>query len=101
MLKKILATATVCASIYAQAQDSAETLVSKPVVTGYVDVYYRYNLSNPKKDAGVFNNYTSFTHSQNSFELNMASVKVEHSVGRVGIVADLGLGKKAEEFSYN
>lgn len=101
MLKKILATATVFTVIYAQAQDSAEALVSKPIVSGYVDVYYRYNLSNPRKDAGVFNNYTSFTNSQNSFELNMASAKVEHSLGRVGFVADLGFGKKAEEFSYN
>lgn len=87
--------------IYAQAQDSAEALVTKPIVSGYVDVYYRYNLSNPRKDAGVFNNYTSFTNSQNSFELNMASVKLEHSFGRVGFVADLGFGKRAEEFSYN
>ena len=101
MLKKILATAIVFTVIYAQAQDSAEALASKPIVSGYVDVYYRYNLSNPKKDAGVFNNYTSFTNSQNSFELNMASVKLDHSVGRVGFVADLGFGKKAEEFSYN
>jgi hypothetical protein len=101
MLKKFLATAIVFTFIYAQAQDSAEAVAAKPIVTGYVDVYYRYNLSNPRKDAGVFNNYTSFTHSQNSFELNMASVKLEHSMGRVGFVADLGFGRKAEEFSYN
>ena len=100
MLKKIFATATVFTVIYAHAQDSAEALVSKPVVSGYVDVYYRYNFSNPPKDAGTFNNYTSFTHSQNSFELGMASVKLEHGIGKVGFVADLGVGKKAEEFSY-
>src|SRR5687767_12245912 len=101
MLKKILATASVFTVIYAHAQDSAEATVSKPVVSGYVDVYYRYNISNPRKDMATFNNYTSFTNSQNSFELGMASVKLEHSVGKVGFVADLGVGKKAEEFSYN
>jgi hypothetical protein len=31
----------------------------------------------------------------------MASVKLEHTSGKVGVVADLGFGKRAEEFSYN
>jgi hypothetical protein len=31
----------------------------------------------------------------------MASVKIDHSFGKVGGVLDLGFGRKAEEFSYN
>lgn len=31
----------------------------------------------------------------------MASLKMEHSIGKVGFVADLGFGKRAQEFSYN
>jgi hypothetical protein len=31
----------------------------------------------------------------------MASLKLEHSMGKVGFVADLGFGKRAAEFSYN
>jgi hypothetical protein len=91
------------------AQDS--TAAVKPwILTGSVDAYYRFNFSNPKSDAtntpgledfSPFNNYTSFTNSHNSFELGMASLKVEHSMGKVGVVADLGFGKRAEEFSYN
>lgn len=70
-------------------------------LSGSVDVYYRYNFQDPKQAVIPFNNATSFTNSQNSFELGMASLKAEHSIGKVGIVADLGFGRRAEEFSYN
>jgi hypothetical protein len=69
-------------------------------ITGSVDAYYRYNFANAK-DSGRTNNYTSFTNSQNSFELGMASVKADYSVGKVDGLVDLGFGKRAEEFSYN
>ena len=94
----------------AYAQDS--TVVSEktgPTISGSVDAYYRFNFYNPKSDAtsgpglsdfSPYNNYTSFTNSQNSFELGMASLKLEHTMGKVGVVADLGFGKRAEEFSY-
>jgi hypothetical protein len=68
-------------------------------ITGSVDVYYRFNFSNPP---GQFtNNYTSFTNSQNSFELGMATIRADHSFGKVGATVDLGFGRRAEEFSYN
>ena len=70
----------------------------KPVISGSADVYYRYNFQNPKSS---FNNLTSFTNSHNSFELGMASLKAEHTIGKVGMVADLGFGRRADEFSYN
>lgn len=93
------------------AQDS--TVVAEktgPTISGSVDAYYRFNFSNPKSDAtstpgledfNPYNNYTSFTNSHNSFELGMASLKLEHTMGKVGVVADLGFGRRAEEFSYN
>ena len=95
----------------AYSQDS--TVVKEktgPVISGSVDVYYRFNGGNPKSDAtstpgledfSPYNNYTSFTNSQNSFELGMASLRLDHTMGKVGVVADLGFGKRAEEFSYN
>jgi hypothetical protein len=83
------------------AQDSAATETkSNFAISGYVDAYYRFNFSNPRKEQGTLNNYTSFTNSHNSFELGMASVKLEHSMGKVGVVADLGFGTRADEFSY-
>jgi len=69
-------------------------------ITGSVDAYYRYNFANAK-DSGRTNNYTSFTNSQNSFELGMASLKADYTIGEIEAVADLGFGKRAEEFSYN
>ncbi|GAC1430873.1 MAG: hypothetical protein NVSMB7_07060 [Chitinophagaceae bacterium] len=90
----------------ANAQDSTKAAVpdstkktSPPVtITGSVDGYYRFNFSNPKTGT---NNYTSFTNSQSSFELGMASIRADHSFGKVGATVDLGFGRRAEEFSYN
>ena len=98
MLRKIL-TSTIALTTFScvDAQDSTKGPSYK--LSGSADVYYRYNFQNPK--AAPFNNFTSFTNSQNSFELGMASIKVEHSIGKVGMVADLGFGKRADEFSYN
>ena len=100
MLRKLLLTSLVAISIFnAQAQDSAGAK-PKPIITGYVDAYYRFNFDNAK-DQGSANNWTSFTNSQNSFELGMASLKAEHSFGKASVVVDLGVGRRAEEFSYN
>jgi hypothetical protein len=84
--------------IYSNAQDS--TKKGNLTIAGSVDAYYRYNFHNAK-DSGNTNNYTSFTNSQNSFELGMASIKGDYSIGKVDGVLDLGFGKRAEEFSYN
>ena len=81
----------------APAADSAKP--SPPVtITGSVDGYYRTNFSGPKIGT---NNYTSFTNSNNSFELGMASIRADHSFGKVSATADFGFGRRAEEFSYN
>jgi hypothetical protein len=84
--------------IYSNAQDS--TKKGNLSISGSVDAYYRYNFQNAK-DSAHTNNYTSFTNSQNSFELGMASIKGDYSIGKVDGVLDLGFGKRAEEFSYN
>ncbi len=100
MLRKIssLAIFSVALGSYVQAQDSTKTNPLK--ISGSVDAYYRYNFHNAK-DSGYINNYTSFTNSQNSFELGMASVKAEYTTGKVTGVLDLGFGRRADEFSYN
>jgi hypothetical protein len=76
------------------AQDS--TVASPLTITGSVDVYYKYDFAETKA-----NNYTSFTNSHNRIEPGMASVKFDHKAGKVNLVADLGFGKRATEFSYN
>lgn len=78
----------------ASAQDS-----SKPaalVVTTAADIYYKYDFGKSK-----YNNLTSFTTSHNSFNLGMATVKLNYKTSKTEVVADLGFGKRAQEFSYN
>jgi hypothetical protein len=98
MQKKIIITIFLLPAVAnINAQDSSK--VSSIKFSGSVDAYYRYDFNNPKFTS--YNNFTSFTNSQNSFELGMVSIKAEHNIGKVGMVADLGFGKRAQEFSYN
>lgn len=91
MTKKItLAILTAFIFLGVNAQETAPATT----ISGSVDAYYRYNL-------GLGNNITSFTNTQNSFELGMASLKASHTKGKVSATADLGFGTRAEEFSYN
>lgn len=97
MLTK-LGLAFFCLVIYnsAKSQDTTKNAFFK--FSGSADAYYRYDFNNPEKP---YNNFTSFTNSQNSFELGSVSFKAEHNVGKVGMLADIGFGKRADEFSYN
>ncbi|MCC6727517.1 MAG: porin [Saprospiraceae bacterium] len=91
--------ASLCLLVSATAQTAtADTSAPAPSpfkVSGFADVYYRYDFA---KTAG--NNRTSFTNSHNDFELGMVSAKLEHSLGKVGLLADVGFGRRAEEFAY-
>jgi hypothetical protein len=107
MLRKFFFSSMALACLFqSKAQDSSKTAApdttkktSPPVtITGSVDGYYRLNFSNPKSGA---NNYTSFTNSQSAFELGMASIRADHSFGKVAATVDLGFGRRAEEYSYN
>lgn len=91
MLRKFIATGmAVSAMNIAFAQDSTKALS----FTGSADVYYKY-------DFGKTNNLTSFTNTHNSFAPGMASVKLQYQTGKTDMVADLGFGNRAKEFSYN
>ena len=98
MLKKISALCIGMLSIFSLNAQSDSTKKSTTTFTGSVDAYYRYNFSDPP---GKTNNLTSFTNSQSSFELGMASIRVDHTIGKVSATADIGFGRRAQEFSYN
>ena len=91
-------TAATTAVAATAATDTATKVPAPPVlsITGSADLYYRYDFGQNK-----INDFTSFTQSHNTFELGMATVKLEHKTDKVDMVADLGFGKRAEEFSYN
>jgi hypothetical protein len=98
MKKYLIAVAIVMVNEKLFAQDSTK---KQPLlnISGSADVYYRYNFNNPKEYP--YNSPTSFTHSSNSFELGMASIRADHSFGKVAATIDLGFGTRAEEFAYN
>jgi hypothetical protein len=94
MLRKLLAPVFAMGIVtisFAQDSTSAALLT----VSGSADVYYKYDLGESK-----WNTPTSFTQSHNRFELGMASIKLEHKTTKVDVVADLGFGKRAQDFSY-
>jgi len=96
-MKKVLHIfAAMLTSSFAFAQEDTETTTS-PATTwgGSADAYYKYDFSKQ------MNGLTSFTNSQDSFELGMASVQAAHTFGKASVFVDLGFGKRAGEFSYN
>ena len=102
MLRKLLTIATIAVAptTIALSQDSTKKATLN--ISGSLDAYYRYNFANAKDSfPRQINNKTSFTNSQNSFELGMASVKLDGTIGNVGATVDLGFGTRASEFSYN
>ena len=101
MLRKLCVMASaISLSAHVIGQESSSTAAKEDKGTatfsGFADAYFRSDfMSTPG------NNRTSFTNSHNSFELGMASMKVDYSKGKVSMTADLGIGKRAQEFSYN
>ena len=107
-MKKLssLTALTLFASLsFAQTETVTEEPKGEFQINGSVDAYYRYNFANSKlRDAdGNYvgtNNFTSFTNSQNSFELGMASLTASYTKGKASVVVDLGFGSRATEFAY-
>ena len=96
MLRKFIALAISNVMLMSvKAQDSAAKSGTL-TISGSADVYYKYDLEKTKA-----NNLTSFTNSHNSFELGMASLKLNYKTPKTEVVADLGFGKRAQDFSYN
>ena len=95
-MKKILLASFGIINILAGMAQTDSTKKSPTTISGSVDAYYRYDFNNQ-----LSNNKTSFTNSNNSFELGMATIKIDHSIGKVTATADLGFGRRAQEFSYN
>lgn len=99
MIKKISLIAIVF-SIFNTSFAQTDSTAPKYSITtsGSIDTYFRNSFSAP---SGVANNLTSFTNSNKKLALGMASLKVDQSIGKFAATVDLGLGKRAEDFSYN
>ena len=91
----ILLLSLVCFMGVMAQSDSSTT--SSTVYTVYLDGYYKADFAGFKE-----NNKTSFTNSNGSLQLGMVSLKVDQSFSsKFTGTLDLGVGKRAEEFSYN
>jgi hypothetical protein len=85
-----------CFSI-SKSQDTTKTeKKSNFTFSGFVDAYLRADFKN-----NIANNRTSFTNNTGNLALGMASLKVDYVVKKLSLTADLGVGKRAKEFSYN
>jgi len=80
----------------AQSDTIAKTSVTSTSYTIYFDGYYKSDFSNK-----ATNNKTSYTNANQSLQLGMASIKLDHTNRKLAATLDLGLGKRAQEFSYN
>ncbi len=94
IIKKSIATLAILTATLGVAQEASKTTFS-----GNADFYYRFDFANAGNAAN--NSLTSFTKSNDSFELGMASIKATHKEGKASVVADLGFGNRASEFTYN
>jgi Putative beta-barrel porin-2, OmpL-like. bbp2 len=64
------------------------------VVSGHVDMYYRYS----SRAVGAL---TFYTPAARGFGLGMANVQISKDNGKVGFMADLMFGTRAEQTNYN
>lgn len=93
-VKSILFSAALFLAVFANSF-AQETPPAATVFAGSVDMYYKYDFL--KFD----NSKTSFTKSNDSFELGMASIEASHKLGKASVFVDLGFGTRASEFTYN
>lgn len=96
MKKVVTLLALILTTSISFAQETEEPAGS-PATTfgGSADAYYKYDFSK------VPYGYTSFTNTDNSFELGMVSLEASHKWKKASVFVDLGFGSRAKEFTYN
>jgi Putative beta-barrel porin-2, OmpL-like. bbp2 len=62
-------------------------------ISGFVDAYYQYNFNKSPQP-------TSFTPEHNAFALGMANIVLSKDAGKVGFMADVAFGPRAEAANY-
>lgn len=88
-------------TIFCQAQTPAAAPASDTIkkdvplsITGGVDVYYRGS-------GNMASSLTSYTGAVNAFQLGTANIVIAKDLGKIGFVADLFFGQRAQETNYN
>ncbi len=96
-MKKMIVAGILTGIAFTSIAQTDSTKKATTNLTYSVDAYYRYDFNDAPTGT---NNLTSFTNSKNSFELGMASIRADHSFGKVSATADLGFGRRAQENCY-
>ena len=95
MKKVITILALVLTTSISFAQEDTSSTSPATTFAGSADAYYKYGFS------GISSGYTSFTNTNNSFELGMVSLEASHKWKKASVFVDLGFGSRAKEFTYN
>jgi hypothetical protein len=85
----LFCTTTMFAQDAVSVVETVEEEESPLEISGFVDVYYQYNFN------GNAAQTTSFADEHNSFELGMANIVFAKDFNKVGFVADLAFGPRA------
>jgi Putative beta-barrel porin-2, OmpL-like. bbp2 len=76
------------------ATETTEVKTPPLSITGQVDAYYRFS-------SATAGGLTSYTPATNAFGLGMANVAISKDMGKIGFMADLMFGPRAEATNYN
>lgn len=93
-LKGLAIIATLCTTTLFGQADSTKKADAPLTISGQVDAYYRATSNK------VNGSNTSYTLQQGSIGLGMANVVVAKDNGKIGFVADIMFGPRAEETNY-
>jgi hypothetical protein len=86
---------TLSNNLFAQEAEKKEEPAAAPLTfSGNVDVYYRYS-------SNKVGSKTSYTDKHNSFSLGMANLQMSKDNGKIGFMADVMFGPRAEATNYN
>jgi len=90
----LLGSALFCAAGASAQQSLSDETKGSLSIHGNVDVYYKHTFH------GLKDGTTSFTPSDQRFELGMASLQLTYETKKMGAVVDLGFGPRARDFGY-
>ena len=95
MFNRLLTTGCLLAwSILVSAQSADSTKPTPLNIAGQVDAYYRYSGNGIARSAGGFS--TAYTPDHNSFSLGIVNLQFSKDMGKVGFMADVMFGHRAD-----
>jgi hypothetical protein len=92
----ILSGAILFTSVIAKAQDTTKTTENPLTISGSVDTYYKYDLSNFRNAAGWSNIPTSFATDQNSFSIGMVDIALKKKTGKAYFAGEISFGPRGQ-----